>query len=44
MKQLLLHITLLSLSLLMLVGCQSVPENVTQNDALPDIYAELLDD
>ena len=42
MKQLLLHITLLSLSLLMLVGCQSVPENVTQNDALPDIYPDYI--
>ena len=38
MKQLLLHITLLSLSLLMLVGCQSVPENVTAKSGSKEYF------
>ena len=42
MKQLSLHIALLSLLVLMLVGCKSTPENVTQNDALPNIYPDYI--
>lgn len=43
MKQLSLHIALLSLLVLMFVGCKSTPENVTQNDALPNIYPDYID-
>ena len=43
MKQLSLHIAMLSLLVLMLVGCKSTPENVTQMNTLPDIYPDYID-
>ena len=42
MKHLSLHITLLSLLVMMLVGCKSTPKNVTQQNTLPDIYPDYI--